>query len=296
MNRTETVSITQNSTNDRFKAPAALRLSCQLLSTVAPPLAAQAAAAIFRHPHRKARPAAEEDWLKSATPFRLPTEKHDLAAWSWGSGPTVLLHHGWGGRGAQLGAFVEPLLAAGYRVVTYDALAHGASPGRTASLIEMAACLGAAGSQLGGLYGVIAHSLGGLATALACANGLHLRRAVLISPPSDMLYFTTRFCRSLGFSSEVHERMLGLFEKRLHMSWNDLDGVALAQRQRTPLLIIHDRDDHDVPQDQVQRLHRAWPGSRLKQTVGFGHRAIVRQPSVVAAGVQFLIEERHDET
>jgi alpha-beta hydrolase superfamily lysophospholipase len=31
---------------------------------------------------------------------------------------------GWGGRGAQLAAFVEPLLARGFSVVTLDAPAH----------------------------------------------------------------------------------------------------------------------------------------------------------------------------
>jgi len=33
----------------------------------------------------------------------------------WGKGPTVMLVHGWSGRGAQLGELVEPLVAAGDR-------------------------------------------------------------------------------------------------------------------------------------------------------------------------------------
>jgi hypothetical protein len=40
-----------------------------------------------------------------------------LRATAWGSGPLVLLLHGWGGRSEQLGAFVAPLVAAGHRVV-----------------------------------------------------------------------------------------------------------------------------------------------------------------------------------
>ncbi|MCP4654015.1 MAG: alpha/beta hydrolase [bacterium] len=270
--------------------PIPLRLGCRLFSAIAPPLAAEAAAALFCRPHRKARPPAEERWLRSATPFRLRIGGRELAAWSWGSGPTVLLHHGWGGRGGQLGAFVDPLLEQGFSVVTYDAFAHGESPGRTNSLIEMAATLREASSQLDGLFGVVAHSLGGLATALALANGMRLERAVFICPPSDMLHYTDLFCRSLGFSPRVHDRMLQLYEERLQMRFHDLDGVALARRQRTPLLIFHDRDDRDVRADQVQRLHRAWPGSHLTETTGLGHRAIVREPAVVAAGVRFLDE------
>ena len=45
----------------------------------------------------------------------------------WGDGPVVYLVHGWGGRGSQLASFVEPLLVAGFRVVMFDAPAHGDS-------------------------------------------------------------------------------------------------------------------------------------------------------------------------
>jgi hypothetical protein len=40
-----------------------------------------------------------------------------LPVYSWGSGPTILLAHGWSGRGSQLGAFVEPLVEQGFRLV-----------------------------------------------------------------------------------------------------------------------------------------------------------------------------------
>ena len=53
---------------------------------------------------------------------------------AWGAGPSVLLVHGWEGRGAQLGALVDPLVAAGYRVVALDGPAHGDSPGRLSTL------------------------------------------------------------------------------------------------------------------------------------------------------------------
>ena len=40
--------------------------------------------------------------------------------YSWGSGPTVLLVHGWEGRGSQLSAFAPALVKAGFRVVAVD--------------------------------------------------------------------------------------------------------------------------------------------------------------------------------
>ena len=70
-----------------------------------------------------------------------------------GQGPVAYLMHGWGGRGAQFAALVEPLATAGYRVVMLDAPSHGdsehgpAGPGRTHG-VEFARALDAAVSQI----------------------------------------------------------------------------------------------------------------------------------------------------
>ena len=49
---------------------------------------------------------------------RLPSGSagRRIATWTWGAGPRILLVHGWGGRGGQMGAFVEPLVAQGFSV------------------------------------------------------------------------------------------------------------------------------------------------------------------------------------
>src|SRR5215468_3962485 len=54
---------------------------------------------------------------------------HTVAVWQAGpaAAPAVLLVHGWGGRGTQMGTFVAPLLAAGYRVMWFDQPGHGES-------------------------------------------------------------------------------------------------------------------------------------------------------------------------
>lgn len=50
-----------------------------------------------------------------------------LVTEAWGSGDPVYLLHGWGGWRGQLGAFVDPLVAAGRRVVALDTPSHGES-------------------------------------------------------------------------------------------------------------------------------------------------------------------------
>ena len=60
-------------------------------------------------------------WLESAERQDLELEGKRLVAWSWGEGPTVLLVHGWEGRGSQMAAFAAPLAEAGFRAVAFDA-------------------------------------------------------------------------------------------------------------------------------------------------------------------------------
>lgn len=272
----------------RFPVPRGVRWSLRRLSSLAPTLATRLASDLFCHPHRKARPALESSWLETATPFRLKVRHQSLAAWSWGDGPTILLHHGWGGRGSQLGAFAGPLVDAGFSVVTYDAIGHGDSPGRVNTAVDMSRTLLDVARKLGGLHGIVTHSLGGMVAGLAMRQGLDVARAVFISPPGEMLVYSRLFCGELGFTEEIHDRMVRGFENEYRMHWQDLSAEAIANGQTTPLLVIHDRNDTDVPSSQSIRMHHAWRGSAWIETRGLGHRAILADPAVVATSVRFL--------
>ena len=53
---------------------------------------------------------------------------------------------------------------------------------------------------------------------------------------------------------------------------------------RTAALLIHDRGDPDVPFRNAEEIAAAWPGARVLATDGLGHRAVLRDPTVVARG------------
>ena len=67
----------------------------------APELAAAALETFFRHSRRFAVPERELRWLAVAERGELEVAGRPLATWSWGRGPTVLLVHGWQGRGGR---------------------------------------------------------------------------------------------------------------------------------------------------------------------------------------------------
>src|SRR5262249_61949444 len=94
-----------------------------------------------------------------------------VTTWTWGHGPVVVLVHGWAGRGAQLAGFVDPLVAQGCSVVTFDAPGHGTSPEEQSSIVAFVDAIRAIDRTLGPIEGVIAHSIGAGAAARALYEG-----------------------------------------------------------------------------------------------------------------------------
>ncbi len=83
-----------------------------------------------------------------------------LVAGKWGRGKPVLLCHGLESRASYLGAFIQPLIAAGFSMIVYDAPAHGDSPGSTASVVSFDRALISVANEIGPLEGLVSHSLG----------------------------------------------------------------------------------------------------------------------------------------
>jgi pimeloyl-ACP methyl ester carboxylesterase len=236
-------------------------------------------------------PAREQEWLASAERLTLTHGGRPLAVYRWGAGPTVLLVHGWHGRGTQLGAFVAPLVAAGFRVVAFDAPAHGRTPGRATNLPEVSEALSQVAAAFPPLHGVIAHSFGAASTLHAISQGLAPRRVVTLSSPASIEFLLDSFAAQLELPDavmNVHRRML--VQRFGADVWRRLSPTENARGLNIPALLVHDVDDHDVPWQQGEILARTWPGATSLQTQGLGHRRILRDPDVVTRSVAFMAE------
>jgi pimeloyl-ACP methyl ester carboxylesterase len=275
------------STNVRF---AVMRGIFSRLSRLSPGTAARLAMVLFRRPPRHRRSDFPSTALASGQRVDLVLDGRRLAVWRWGAGPTVLLVHGWGSRGARLGDFVAPLTHAGFSVLAFDAPGHGASAGRLSSLPQFIAAIRTIGEHLGSLHAVVAHSMGGAATTLAMARGLDLERVVFLAPAADPAGYSERFASVFGLTDEVVSRMKRGLERRFGIAWKDFDVLAAAATLTSPLLVIHDSDDRDVPLSDGASIIAAWPGARLVTTNGLGHRRIVHDPTVVLRAVAFLTQ------
>ena len=266
----------------------ALRAGFRLAGVIAPGLAARWAEAIFcRPPRQEARPA-EETFLTTGRARAIPYGSAALRAWEWGEGPLIVLTHGWGSRAGRWSALAPELVGAGHRVVAFDAPAHGQSPGRYASLPEFARALRAVADAMGPVHGLVGHSLGGAAVAVAMSQGLAARRAVLIAAPADPATFSRAFASYLRIPAPVRDAMQRNLESRLRITWDALHLPTIVRGIGSPALVVHDRDDGDVPVEEAAAIADAWPRAELMLTEGLGHRAVIRDPTIVARTVDFL--------
>ena len=281
----------KKSTNVRIPYQRSLRFVFRTLQTLAPPLAARAAGSLFRLSPRHRGSSAERETLATGRPGSIRDGKLRIATWSWGEGPAVLLVHGWGSRGGRLGSFVPPLLNAGYSVMTFDAPGHGESPGRLSSLPQFIASIEALSEKAGKLHGIVAHSMGCSASAVAMRKGLPLERAVFLAPSANPGAYLRPFTQILGLRPAADEQIRRTFENRFGYKWNDFDVPRMARGMETPLLVFHDRDDRDVPWSDGAAIAQAWPGAELVTTEGLGHRRIVHDSAVVGRAVAFLQQE-----
>ena len=234
-------------------------------------------------------------------PFEVEAQGHVVRGLVWDDGldsapstGTVYLMHGWGGRGSQFGAMVEPLLESGHRVVMLDAPAHGdsdrgpAGPRRTNGL-EFAQALDAVFCRFGPAEAVIAHSLGTIATYLALRFGwLGTKRLVLIAPMVESQSLFNQFQAALGFG----ERTRRAFDRSI-LGWVGIPVAEFDARFQAahvdpvPTLVITDRGDRQTPYEDVVEFAESIDAP-LVTTEGMGHRKVLRDRRVIACVVEFV--------
>ena len=262
---------------------------------VSPVLAAQIAAPIFERSRPVRRVRDFERAVHDAAwryPLRLP--RGDGVAYEWGTGPrTVLLVHGWRGRASQFAPIVRELRHAGFHLVAFDAPGHGDSYGRRTDIRSWVEAITELHRRYGHFEAIIGHSLGAL-TAFNCVReGVTTPRVAAIAPVSSGRFLFDSFAGQLGLSDRAAEIQRDRYTRRVFPdfddAWLSFDALRAPMPRDIELLLVHDRDDLQIPASESERLHAAHgEHSRLLLTSGVGHTRVLGADQTLDAVSSFV--------
>lgn len=268
------------------------------LERISPEAAARRGEELLLAPPRAPLSEAERGVLALARCESVPFAGAHLPVWIWAGAsyrpPTIFLIHDWGGRGADLAAFVAPLRAEGARVIAFDAPAHGQAPGRRTDVVEFASAVRRVlerHSEWSRPRGIVAHSLGAAAATIALAGGTGAERVVYLAAAENLDPYVDRFRRELGLSAALVGNVRRRVDRRFGLFRESLRGRTLARALALPLLAFHDADDCEIPAAHSETIVARWAGARLVRTIGLGHRGLLRHEGVVRAAVEHLLSD-----
>jgi pimeloyl-ACP methyl ester carboxylesterase len=267
------------------------RSRIKFLAVLSPRKAAKYALQLFSTPLRTRRPPPEPVFAGAS--LHLDFEGYHITGYQWNPGAkhTVLILHGFHSTVTNFGHFVQPLIEKNYRVLAFDAPAHGMSTGTYLNALDYKKFIQFIIQKFGPINSFIAHSFGGFCTALALSEQScpPATRLVLIAPMTETNTAIQQFFQMLDINSQ---KVRKLFVEELQLlgghgpEWFSLNRLATRLPET---LWIHDEDDEITPFSDVQPIiAQNHAQIRFVITKGMGHRRIYRDAKIGKTIVEFV--------
>ena len=200
----------------------------------------------------------------------------------------VLLVHGWSGRGTQFFKIADALLKEGYATISFDAPAHGKSPGNSTIMIEFIASIFELERQFGPFEIAIGHSLGGMAVLNAAKSGLEVQKIAVIGSGDIVQDILDNFISRLQLKPIISQKLRNYFETKYGEAMDNYSAYKAASALEIPILVIHDKNDLEVPVEAGMHIYQHVKNGDLMLTEGLGHRKILGDARVIQKVIEFI--------
>lgn len=274
-----------------LKIPKFILLSSKFISFISPKLTILFAAKLFTTPIKHKIPKRELHMDRDSVQklVTIPSLNKQVVVYEYGqSEKKVLLVHGWSGRGTQLVKIADELLKSGYSTISFDAPGHGKSPGSNSIMTDFIAAILEIDKQHGPFDAAIGHSLGGMSVLNAIKQGLQLKCAAIIGSGDIVQDIIDDFVAKLELKPELATSLRLHFEKKYGGKMNDYSAFKAAKDTDIPFLVVHDKDDPEVPVKAGIHIHQHLQNGTLMLTEGLGHRKVLGNHEVVDKVIQFI--------
>lgn len=285
--------MTKNTSNhtQSLKIPKLILQSSKLITFFSPKLATLFAAKLFTSPikHKIPKRELEMDDKSTQTLIEITKINKKVVLYQYGeSNKKILLVHGWSGRGTQLFKIADELLKIGYSTISFDAPAHGKSPGKTTIMSEFVETILEIDKQFGPFEAAVGHSLGGMSLLNAAKKGFSINHLAIIGSGDIVQDILDDFATKLELKPSISNELRIHFEKKYGEEMDSYSSYKSAMEIVIPVLVIHDKNDPEVPVTAGMHIHKHLKNGKLFLTEGLGHRKILGNPIVIEKVVQFI--------
>lgn len=263
----------------------------KFLNRISPFLASRFAARIFLTPFSYEMPEREKNMFDRSIKEKVHVKKinRTIMTYQYGqSDKKVLLVHGWSGSGTQLSKIADKLLEQGYSTVSFDAPAHGKSPGKRTLLPHFVETVYHMETLYGPFEAAIGHSLGGMTLLRTTKYGLNIKKLVIVGTANSITAVTKNFAKNLQLNKKVAQLLKSYFDKRYGEDLDNYSGSVSAEGVRIPTLVIHDKNDVDVHYSSATEIIDKLKKGQLLLTEKLGHRKILGDPMVIENITKFI--------
>jgi pimeloyl-ACP methyl ester carboxylesterase len=281
----------KNKKLDPLPIPKFIIKTGQFLNLISTKAVVLYAAKLFTTPikHRIPKRELEMDSKSYQSLIPIPSINKSIMVYEYGkSDKKVLLVHGWSGRGTQLFKIADALLKEGYATVSFDAPAHGKSPGNSSIMLEFIASV----FELEKLYGpfevAIGHSLGGMAVLNATKSGFKTNKIVVIGSGDIVQDIMDDFIKKLQLKPQISLKLRDYFETKYKEALGNYSSFKAAEAIEKPILVVHDENDYEVPVKAGINIHQHVKNGELMLTKGLGHRKILGDANVIHKIIEFI--------
>jgi len=274
-----------------LEVPAYIKNTSKVLSKLNKNLAAAFALKLFETPIKHKMPKREHKMYEVShkSNLILPDCQKEITVYENKFGPKkVLLVHGWNGRGTQLVSIAKAFKELNYTIVSFDAPGHGKSPKTTTNMKHFIEAIFELDKKYNGFDVIVGHSLGGMSIINALGRGLSTPKAVVIGSGNKTKDITDDFLTTIGMSKKMTPFLVNLFERKYNEKMANYDVELHAEKVQIPVLVIHDKNDKDVPFTSAEAINNQLINGELMITSGLGHRKILGDEQVIQKIIQFV--------
>lgn len=275
------------------QAPWFILAISRILNFVSHKIAEKYARYLFITPIKYKAPKREEFMIQQSKKSSLfiPSINKNIQVYEWGNdNKKILLIHGWSGRGTQLVKIAEKFIEQDYTIISFDAPAHGKSESKSTNMLEFIACIEEIEKKYGNFELAIGHSLGGMSLLNAIKNGFKINKGIIIGSGNSVQDITEMFVQKIGLPIVIADKMKISFEKQLNYKMEDLSAYIAAKSIETPILVIHDENDNEIPVSAAFAIFEQLKNGKIYITKKLGHRKILGDNQVINQILEFINE------